>query len=571
MSSWFRGLKLKLLCLISVAFLGMLGLFWKGYSTAHKLHDQLDIIKDQRLTITDNMGDFKEETGAIFKFFWLSLNRFQLSLPAEEHFIMAKELVTESYEEIDSLNKFEINNEIRANLEEARKILNNVEKTLARYESEVLKAQNPKDPQVAKTIAEITEEMPQKGSAILALIEKSDDLMEKENEILSKTAEATFDDGVWWISLLGGVTFLVFLSFGLILAQRLVKGLTIISNKVEETTRSVNSASQQLASSSQQLASASQQQASSVEETSSSLEEISGIVQSSVKHSQKSVELSQQIHSLVNLGNQSMEELNQAMKQIAEANEKVESLAKRIEEIGEKTELIDEIVFQTRLLSFNASVEAERAGEYGRGFAVVAQEVGNLAQMSGKSALEINQIVKTSIREARESVEFNRQKVEQGVAICKKTSEQLGHIEEASKSVLQSSEQILRATQEQSGGIQQINQSIQLISQATQENASSAEECSSASRSLTEQGDQLSMAISELNVLIHGSLEPDNVDSKISTDSPATATPSAVVALSHHRKNRSYPKTSSSRKGSAKPQDFDSLDKTGTDDPWEKL
>ena len=65
-----------------------------------------------------------------------------------------------------------------------------------------------------------------------------------------------------------------------------------------------------------------------------------------------------------------------------------------IQEIEDKTKAIDEIVFQTKLLSFNASVEAERAGEHGRGFSVVAQEVGNLAQLSGKSAAEINEILK---------------------------------------------------------------------------------------------------------------------------------------------------------------------------------
>ncbi len=277
-----------------------------------------------------------------------------------------------------------------------------------------------------------------------------------------------------------------------------------LAKHVSEVSLEVRQTSESMSASSQQLASSSQEQASSVEETSSSLEEISGLLTSALKSSQQSVDMSHKVSNLVTSSSASMAELQDSMNQIADANTRVEVLAKLIEQIGEKTELIDEIVFQTRLLSFNASVEAERAGEHGRGFAVVAQEVGNLAQMSGKSASEIGQIVKNSIKEAQEVVQFNRSKVMLGVTLCKKTAEQLSDIETVSKEILAGAEHILRASEEQNSGIQQINQSIQLISQATQENASSAEEISSNSISLTSQGDMLVDVVGDLEGLIYG-------------------------------------------------------------------
>ncbi|EQC49763.1 methyl-accepting chemotaxis protein [Bacteriovorax sp. DB6_IX] len=73
----------------------------------------------------------------------------------------------------------------------------------------------------------------------------------------------------------------------------------------------------------------------------------------------------------------------------SEGNKKINEIVSVINEISEKTKVINDIVFQTKLLSFNASVEAARAGEHGKGFAVVAEEVGNLAQMSGKAAEEM--------------------------------------------------------------------------------------------------------------------------------------------------------------------------------------
>ncbi|NCQ16281.1 chemotaxis protein, partial [Candidatus Falkowbacteria bacterium] len=79
-------------------------------------------------------------------------------------------------------------------------------------------------------------------------------------------------------------------------------------------------------------------------------------------------------------------ELIGSMDRISESNQDIASLVFAIEEIAEKTKIIDDIVFQTKILSFNASVEAERAGEFGRGFSVVAQEVSNLAKMSGRAS-----------------------------------------------------------------------------------------------------------------------------------------------------------------------------------------
>ncbi|MCX6117550.1 MAG: methyl-accepting chemotaxis protein [Proteobacteria bacterium] len=288
--------------------------------------------------------------------------------------------------------------------------------------------------------------------------------------------------------------------------------LNRFSNVIESSSEELKSASDELGSASQQLASSSQQQASSIEETSSNLEEISGTVASSLKGAQSSLEFSRKVSDLIKQGNVSMSELSDSVHQIAEANQRVEKLAKVIEEIGEKTELIDEIVFQTRLLSFNASVEAERAGEHGRGFAVVAQEVGNLAQMSGKSAGEIGQIVKASIKEAQEVAQINRVKVERGVALCKITENSLVAMEESSRKIVEISEQIVRSSEEQNAGIQQINTAIQLISQATQENSSASQSVSEGGQSVVLHSEKLSQISVGLSALLSGSTAQHAVD-----------------------------------------------------------
>lgn len=278
--------------------------------------------------------------------------------------------------------------------------------------------------------------------------------------------------------------------FALISSKSITRALATLSDQLSNSRQGVRDTSDSLAATSQQLASSAQQQASSVEEVSSSLEEIAGMVASTVNTSEN-------VSELVNSGSLAMKQLQSAVGQIAESNTQVEQLTKLIEDIGEKTELIDEIVFQTRLLSFNASVEAERAGEHGRGFAVVAQEVGNLAQMSGKSATEISQIVKNGIRTAHSVAQTNRSKVELGTQSCSEAAQKLEAIQKATQ-------EILRASQEQNSGIQQINKSMQLISVSTQENASSAEACSENSRSLTEQVATLAKLIASLQEISTG-------------------------------------------------------------------
>ncbi len=286
------------------------------------------------------------------------------------------------------------------------------------------------------------------------------------------------------------------------------KLLTSIVDKVSDVTGKLKNESEKLSSSSQQLASAAQQQASSTEEISSSLEEISGMIGSTIKQATDSVKLSSDITKLVHQGNEAVENLDKSVNEIAEANKKVEKLVYLIEEIGQKTEIIDEIVFQTRLLSFNASVEAERAGEHGRGFAVVAQEVGNLAQMSGKSANEISEIVKKSIREAQEVVSLNKSKVMQGVDSSKQASDKLKAIYSITNDISEAVNEVLRASEEQNSGIKQINNSIQLISHSTQENATMAEEFLYGSKNLTEQSKKLNFSVENLIEFVFGNKKP---------------------------------------------------------------
>lgn len=105
---------------------------------------------------------------------------------------------------------------------------------------------------------------------------------------------------------------------------------------------------------------------------------------------------------------QAMEDIQSSvqdvMSHVKSSNEKLGNLITTITDISNKTQIINDIVFQTKLLSFNASVEAARAGQHGVGFAVVAGEIGNLARTSGGAASEIAALLKRSLDEVQETV-----------------------------------------------------------------------------------------------------------------------------------------------------------------------
>jgi methyl-accepting chemotaxis protein len=351
----------------------------------------------------------------------------------------------------------------------------------------------------------------------------------------------------------------------------LVNNIKRLAAQLRESSTQVASASSQLSGAAQELSSLSSEQASSVEETSSALEEMSGMVENNVVNSGKAFELSNTVRTESEHGNDSMNSLRGSMKDILASNEKIEELVKVIDNIGDKTKVMDEIVFQTKLLSFNASVEAERAGEHGRGFAVVAQEVGNLAQMSGKAAQEIAEIVKESIRSAETITSENKKRVEGGNNLVVEAAKVLKNIMDVSTTVSEGSNQVLKASKDQAAGIKQINVAMSQVDKATQENAATAEETASTSEELSAQTEVLNGLVGELFALVTNQHQTANQNKNTNQSSTQFTQPVEVNTVRDHKKVinlKNYEKVDRKKQ---EPVDMgEQLDKVANDG-WEKI
>ncbi len=202
-----------------------------------------------------------------------------------------------------------------------------------------------------------------------------------------------------------------------------------------------------------QMSSSMNQQAASLEETAASVEEITSIIKQTTEKSQSMATLAQETKQSATTGKELASKTTIAMDEI---NDSTTAIADAIT-------AIDQIAFQTNILSLNAAVEAATAGEAGKGFAVVAGEVRNLAARSAKAANDI----KTLVEQAKS-------KSDEGKTI---SSHMIKGYEELDKNIVHTTElidDVASAAKEQLSGMDQINNAIGELDQATQANATMA-------------------------------------------------------------------------------------------------
>jgi methyl-accepting chemotaxis protein len=211
-------------------------------------------------------------------------------------------------------------------------------------------------------------------------------------------------------------------------------------------------------SSMQKLSAKANEQAASLEETAAALEEITSITRNNAQNSSKMASLGETVKSAVVNGQSLASKTAVSMEEI---NEKVTA-------INEAITVIDQIAFQTNILSLNAAVEAATAGEAGRGFAVVAAEVRNLASRSAEAAKEIKILVEDANSKANSGKDISGEMIKGYETLNSQITETIQLIHDVSS-----------GSKEQMTGIEQINDTVTMLDRVTQENASEANQITS--------------------------------------------------------------------------------------------
>jgi twitching motility protein PilJ len=166
--------------------------------------------------------------------------------------------------------------------------------------------------------------------------------------------------------------------------------------------------------------------------------------------------------------NRTVEGIGAIRETVAQTRQKVKYLGESSQKISTVVNLISEFATQTKMLAFNASIEATRAGEQGRGFAIVADEVRTLAQQSAEASREIEKLIAAIQGETNEviaAMEAGTEQVVTGTKLVDETRQTLGKITVASAEVSQLVEAIAQAAIQQSGASETVTQTITNVAQ----------------------------------------------------------------------------------------------------------
>ena len=247
--------------------------------------------------------------------------------------------------------------------------------------------------------------------------------------------------------------------------QEIKKRLGETFVQVQQVARLVTVGSDQVSAGAQHLAHGAMQQASSIEQLAATITEITQQIKDTAEFSEGSREDTLRIQKEAAKSNEDMQELLKAMGDISENSAQISKIVKTIEDIA----------FQTNILSLNAAVEAARAGVAGKGFAVVADEVRNLASKSADASKSTAALIENSlsaVQRGREITDKTAESLTRVIADINKVAESITHIAQEAMTQANSVGQI-------SIGVDQISGVVQTTSATSQEGAASSEELSS--------------------------------------------------------------------------------------------
>ena len=322
-----------------------------------------------------------------------------------------------------------------------------------------------------------------------------------------------------WVLIIAGIPFAAFFFFTM---REITANLQTVSSRLAEVVKTVLNISGDASTSSTRLASASGQQAAAVTESVSSIEEMKSMLGQTVKHSAEALNSSEQSFREAASGQEVIDELRSAMLDIERAYAELEEVNQVVSSIRSKTNIINDIVFKTQLLSFNASIEAARAGQHGRGFSVVAAEVGKLAEMSGLAAQEIGKLLDHSTKKVAEIVQSTKGKVESANQMSQKCATVFERITSRTAEVKALVDSITGAASEQETGIQQVSRAMLEMKDSADQSDKLAHDISLLSESLKGQSETLASTVDRLEHLVLGQSPSRAKVVKISSNSGKT-------------------------------------------------
>lgn len=298
----------------------------------------------------------------------------------------------------------------------------------------------------------------------------------------------------------------------------IINSTSDVIRQIGASSKLVSDGSSKMSDNSTTLSQAATEQAATVEELNASIVEISSNISANADSAGKAKVLADDCMKIVNEGNVKMTDMLHAMEEINETSSQIANIIKTIEDIS----------FQTNILSLNASIEAARAGEAGKGFAVVAGEVGQLAGKTAEAAKNTTALIKTSLTA-----------VENGTVMANETAKMLSKIVSETDDTAKVIDKIAAASQEQADSVKQILVGMDQISTSVQMTSGSSAECAASAEELSGQAKVLLDLVQRFKIADAASEKKRKKAARAASNalkSGAPAAPSAPAAPAAEKK-----------------------------------
>jgi methyl-accepting chemotaxis protein WspA len=294
--------------------------------------------------------------------------------------------------------------------------------------------------------------------------------------------------------------------------KTMTHSLNNLIRKLQQSGIQVSSSTTQIASSGKQLEATIAEQVASTNQVAAAAKEISATSRELLKTMEKVAVTSQTTTTKASDSQKDLTRMETTMRQLVEATN---TIAARLGVISEKANNINSIVVtitkvadQTNLLSLNAAIEAEKAGEYGLGFAVVAREIRRLADQTAVATLDIEQMVKQMQSSVSTGVmEMDKFATEVGRTVedVARISSQIGQVIEQVQDLTPQFEAVNQGMDTQSQGALQISEAMVQLSSTSLQTADSLREINSAIAQLNQVANGLRQEISRFKLVAENS------------------------------------------------------------------
>lgn len=280
--------------------------------------------------------------------------------------------------------------------------------------------------------------------------------------------------------------------------KKMTLGLNSLVGQVQRSCIQVMASATEIASSAQQLESTVAEQASSALQVSASAGEISA-TSGELAHTMDGVtQVASQAAGMADEGRNGLEVMAARMKELVGATKSISSKLSTISEkannIDKITVTINKVADQTNLLSLNAAIEAEKAGEAGLGFAVVAREIRRLAEQEAVATLDIEQMVK----EMRSAVTSGVMEMDKFSDIVLKSMAAVDGIGVRLQGIMNGVQTLTPRFQQVNGGMQTQAQAARQISEAMEDLSKAAQLTSASASKFNQATEELRMAATAL-------------------------------------------------------------------------